>query len=124
MIDLFYSGGPLFMSILTIIAAVMLALATVNGRTILFNKTDETTSRKLSLIKEVGLLALVCGIFATSIGLFSAFRAIEMAGDVSFGMMVGGLKVAMITILYGFIIYMISLLIWLLLNWKIGQQGF
>ncbi len=124
MIELFYMGGPLFMSILTIIGTIMLILAVMNAITIYSNKTDGTTPRKSAMVKDAGLLAFVCGILGTSIGLFSGFQAIEEAGDVSFGMMVGGLKVAIITTIYGFIIYFISLVIWLLLSFLISKKGF
>ena len=120
--DLFYSGGPLFMGILTLIAAAMLALAIYNGWNIFSHKSSETIPRKLRMIKELGLLALVTGVLATSLGLFAAFDAIQSAGDISLSLMAGGLKVAMITIIYGFFIYILSLLIWFVLSWKVDQE--
>jgi len=45
-----------------------------------------------------------------------AFSAIERAGDISPAIVVGGLKVSMISTLYGILIYMVSILIWFVLD--------
>ena len=95
MLDLFYQGGPLFMTVLTILLL---------GVIVCFWKFPEW-------IKEVGLLALSFGILGQIIGLYSAFKAIEQMGQVSQEMMAGGLKVSSITTMYGLVIYIISLIL-------------
>lgn len=102
MIELFQMGGMLFMSILTIELVAVIVLAAKN----LLNKQGKTT-----MIKSVGLLAMITGVLGQLIGLFSAFEAIQQMGSVSPGMLAGGLKVSMITTIYGAIIYLISILI-------------
>ncbi len=62
-------------------------------------------------VKEIGLMALMTGILGTLVGMFGAAESIQAAGDVSQGLLWGGIKVALITILYGMIIYLISLVI-------------
>ena len=62
-------------------------------------------------VKEIGLMALITGILGTLVGMFGAAESIQAAGDVSQGLLWGGIKVALITILYGMIIYLISLVI-------------
>ncbi len=62
-------------------------------------------------VKEIGLVALMTGILGTLTGLFSAAESIQAAGDVSQGLLWGGIRVALITVLYGMVIYMISLVI-------------
>ncbi len=62
-------------------------------------------------VKELGILALTIGILGQLIGLYSAFNAMEQAPDISPEMLAGGLKVSMITTLYGFLIFIISLVI-------------
>lgn len=94
-------GGVLFMSILTIEFAVVLFFAVKS-----WNKKDGKTS----MIKSSGLLAAITGILGQLIGLFSAFEAIQQMGSVSPAILAGGLKVSMITTLYGIIIYILSLL--------------
>lgn len=95
------------MSILTII------LIGVVGATILYWIKKEPVTKDLDLIKSVGLLALVVGVLGQLIGMFSAFQAIEQIGSISPAMLAGGLKVSSITTIYGLIIYVVSLLLWI-----------
>ena len=62
-------------------------------------------------VKEIGIGALVVSIFWTLLGLVQVFDAIQMFGDVSLAVIAGGLKVTMISVLYGLIVYFISLVI-------------
>ncbi|MDX1641613.1 MAG: MotA/TolQ/ExbB proton channel family protein [Balneolaceae bacterium] len=109
MADLFYMGGPFFMGILTIIFVTALATAIY---IFLQQKKESTKKLPVSLVKEIGIFALVVGIFAQFLGLFDAFQAIEEMGSVSPALLIGGLKVSSITTLYGFIIFMIAYLLY------------
>ena len=102
-------GGILFMSILSIEFAGVLFFA---GKA-LMSKHSST-----ALIQKTGLLAAVTGIFGQLIGLFSAFEAIQQMGSVSPAMLAGGLKVSMITTMYGLVIYLIALILSLVIKWK------
>jgi biopolymer transport protein ExbB/TolQ len=115
MMDFFYQGGPLFMGILTLIGFIMIALAAYNGyRALNASFTDmEQANRQIAYVRSTGLLALVVGILGQLIGLFSAFEAIEQINEVSPAMLAGGLKVSMITTLYGLVIFLVSLLLWM-----------
>lgn len=118
MIELFYMGGPLFMGILTLIFICMICVSVINGLPVLRGGMEdlEMAVRKIAYIKSVGLFALVMGILGQLIGLYSAFQAIETAGDISPALVAGGFRVSMITTLYGFVIYACSLLIWFALS--------
>ncbi|RAI84369.1 MotA/TolQ/ExbB proton channel family protein [Algoriphagus yeomjeoni] len=95
MIHLFNAGGPIYMSILTIL------LLTVILSIFKFPKWT----------KEIGLLALAVGILGQVVGLYGIFEGIEsMGGNVGQAMIVGGLKISMITMIYGVIIFIVSLL--------------
>jgi len=59
---------------------------------------------------------MITGIMGQLIGLLMAFGAIERAGDISPAMVFGGLKISMYTTLYGILIYLLSILIWFLLD--------
>lgn len=115
MIDLFYMGGPLFMGILTLLLLIVLSAALYNFLQLSRgNVVHETTfAHQLTYIKSVGLFALVFGIFSQLIGLYQAFSAIERAGTVSPALLAGGLKVSMITTMYGMAIFLVSYLLWL-----------
>lgn len=118
MFELFKMGGPLFMGILTAILFIIIVVA-VFYLVILIKKdfkSIEEARRKLKYVKSLGLVAFVFGILGQMIGLFSAFTAIEAAMDVSPAIMAGGLKVSMITPMYGMVIFIISYVLWVLLD--------
>jgi len=123
--DLFYMGGTLFMSILTILFVLMLAYSVFSLISILNSKNGEVLKirSRLVYIKSIGLFSIITGIFGQLIGLYMAFSAIEKAADISPAMIFGGLKVSMMTTLYGFIIYLISILIWLVLDMLASKKG-
>lgn len=112
--NLFFMGGPLFMSILTILLVIMIAwflyhfIAVYNSKQL----SLEIVLRRIGYGKSIGLFAMITGIFGQLIGFYHAFSAIEDAGDISPALVYGGIKVSMITTLYGISIYLISLIIW------------
>ena len=114
----FIMGGTLFMSILTILLVIIVAVAVYFAITIASGKASEKVDFKYQLkyVKSLGLFTMITGILGQMIGLLSAFTAIEAAGDVSPAMMAGGLKVSMITTLTGIVIYLLSIIIWFLLD--------
>ena len=80
-------------------------------------------------VKEIGKFALVFGFFSLVLGLrqmFNALQQVAMDLDsstisgifdlISPGVLFGGLKVAMIPVLYGIIIYLISLIVRVILK--------
>lgn len=66
---------------------------------------------------------LFMGIPGQLIGLLEAFKALEQVGDISPALLAGGLKISMITILYGILIYLFPILIWFLLDlWYLRSE--
>jgi hypothetical protein len=95
MYKLFIEGGPLGMSLLTLMLIGLLLAAW----------------KAPAWVKEIGLVALAWGTLWTLIGLFEAARSIVAAGDVSNVLVWAGLRVAMIPELYCLLIYLVSLII-------------
>ena len=62
-------------------------------------------------VREIGLLGLALGILCWMVGFCQAFVAIMQAGDVSMGIIAGGVKVALITPMYGILVYLVSVVI-------------
>lgn len=100
--DLFYAGGPLFMSLLSLILLAMLA----------------ATYRFPHLLKHLGKLALAIGCLGFMIGFFEMLQAVEKTTGVAQNMLAGGLKNSMISPIYGLLIYIFGLFIQLFLNEK------
>ncbi len=67
-------------------------------------------------IMQLATFTLFCGILGQVIGLYQALSGIEKLGNISQSMLAGGLKVSMITTLYGAFIFLFSSLFWFLLN--------
>jgi len=78
-------------------------------------KSLDMTLKNLTLIKTIGNYALVSGILGQLIGLYSAFTQIDAASDISPPIIFGGLRVSMITTIYGIVIFLISYLFWVAL---------
>jgi len=114
----FVMGGSLFMSFLTILLVVIVAVSVYFAIVIANGKAKDKTNfiHQLKYVKSIGLFTMITGILGQLIGLFMAFSAIETAQDISPAILAGGLKVSMITTLTGTFIYLISILIWFLLD--------
>ena len=100
MMDLFYQGGPLFMSILSFLLLGVLWTAWKGGP-----------------LKELGLLALAIGILGQLIGIYDAFSVFETT-EISSALLAGGLKVSLTTTLYGLVIYIVSLVLRAAQTWR------
>jgi len=125
MIELFYKGGSLFMGILTIVFFIILAIAVYYLVIILrrdFKDIDEAR-KKLKYIKSLGLFAFVTGILGQLLGLFNALSAIEKAMDISPVIMAGGLKISMIPPIYGILIFLVSYIFWIILDYIASKRN-
>lgn len=110
--DIFYMGGPLFMSLISIChLAVFLAFI------LHFRGVDS-----IKYVREFGLLALTLGVLGQLIGLFEAFKAIELMGDVSPALLAGGLKVSSVTTLYGLFGFIISRIFLVVAQARVGSK--
>ena len=106
----FIMGGTEFMSVLTILFVIIVAVSVWYAISIATGKALEKINfnHQLKYLKSIGLFTMIVGILGQFIGLFMAFSAIEQANDISPAIMAGGLKVSMITTLTGILFYLIS----------------
>ena len=93
--QLFMEGGALGMTIITIFLIALLVAAWKAPR----------------WVKEIGIGALVVGIFWTLHGLLQMLGVLQLFGDTPIPVIYGGLKVTLISTAYGLIVYFISLVI-------------
>jgi putative Mn2+ efflux pump MntP len=126
MIKWFIEGGTLFMSILTILLVILVAVTVYFAITIASGKASVKRNFKhqLKYVRSIGLFTLVTGILGQMIGLFQAFTVIQSVQDISPSILAGGLKVSMITSLTGIFIYLVSIVLWFLLDlWYHKKAG-
>ena len=71
-------------------------------------------------VKEIGIAALVVGIFWTLLGQLQMADFIQgYDGDISKNVLAGGIKVSLIPVMYGLIVYFVSLVLRILHKPKI-----
>ena len=107
MFKLFIQGGPLFMTVLTVLLVAIFFAAWKAPR----------------WIREIGSFALVFGFLTLLVGLYQMFEALQQVATdigegvtgvfdlISPGVLFGGLKIALIPVFYGIIIYLVSLVV-------------
>lgn len=95
-------GGPLFMYTTLLILIVIIALL-IRG----FMK-PLTRDKTITLVSSLSLFVLVWGFLGQMIGLIGAFDAIEAAGDISPAILAGGLKIAILSPLFGMFVFLIA----------------
>lgn len=89
-------GGPVGMSILTALLVALLFAAW----------------KAPAWVKEIGAAGLAFSLFMIAISWYKAAIAVEICkGAISPALLWGGLKCCMVTLIYGLIIYLVSLVI-------------
>ena len=91
----FVEGGPAGMILITLLLIALLIAAWKAPR----------------WVREIGIGALVVSVFWMAYGLYQIFDVLPIYGDYSGEILCGGFKVAVIPLLYGLIVYFISLVI-------------
>ena len=92
---LFISGGPAGMIVITL----------------LFIGLFFAAWKAPAWVKEIGIAALVVGAFWTILGFSQMGGVIQEYGDIDSNIIWSGVKVGLIPILYGLIVYFVSLII-------------
>ena len=95
MFRFFVNGGVGFMSVLTVLLVAIFFAAWKAPR----------------WVKEIGIGALVVGLFWMLSGLSQVLDVMHRFGDISPAVLCGGLKVTLIPLFYGLIVYFLSLII-------------
>jgi hypothetical protein len=116
-VDRFNEGGPVHM---TLILGCLVLTIFFLVKAFMSNTNDHAQTKKMMrLVAEVGLLGLVIGFFASIVGMIESFDAIEgFGGDISPGILAGGIKVSFLTILFGTFTFIVSRIGLLILKWK------
>ena len=79
-------------------------------------KNAEINKKHLDLIIFLGSFALIYGIFGQVLGFYEAAGAIQNAGEISPSLVWGGFKVSLIAPIMGFIVFLVSSIMWFILR--------
>jgi len=108
-------GGPSFMFPLAILFFTNIGLVLYSAFILIQKKS--LPSKYLEAIKLIGILAAVFGSLGTMVGLTEAFDALEGIKEmVPFQVIMGGMKVALLTVVYGLFIFCLSMLSYIILK--------
>ena len=114
-INTYLAGGVLYMNAITVLLVLNVAIASYA----IYRRVSRKTLNPnwVESIKHVGGFAAALGTFVTLVGRFFAFNALERSAEtIPFPMIMGGLKVSLITVLYGLIVFFISMIIYIVLK--------
>ena len=95
----FLEGGALFMSLILI--CLLLSIYFMVKSFLTLNTNKETSKRMLKHIGDSGTLGLALGVLGAFIGLITAFEVIEATGGAAPSIIAGGLKVAILSPIFG-----------------------
>ena len=93
--DYFVNGGPILMSIITVLLIAVLLAAW----------------KAPAWVKELGILAFAASLFMTCMSLYQFFETIMLYGESSFRVYCQGLTIALLPFLYGLLVYIVSIII-------------
>jgi biopolymer transport protein ExbB/TolQ len=114
-------GGPFFMFPLAILFFTNIGLVLYSAFTLIQKKS--LSSKYLEAIKLIGTLAAVFGSLGTMVGLMEAFDALEgMKEMLPFQVIMGGMKVAIITVIYGLFVFCVSMLAYIVLKLSVKNS--
>lgn len=103
LIEFHFIGGLPWMLLLSLVLIINIILI------VRFALQKSANPKLQDLIKQLGGFALAFGAFSTLVALFQAFRDISKSAELIPGQVIfGGLQVALITVLYGFGIFVFT----------------
>ena len=106
MIDLFVEGGVLMMSIISLFLIGMFVFIFTSK-----SSSDQKGKRPFQrTIQVLARMALATGVLSFLIGMFSGFSVLAKT-DLSPGVLIGGTRVAMISLIYALLVYLIGQII-------------
>lgn len=103
--DRFVEGGSFIMSLILISllsAIVFLAIGFIN-----LKKNPEKSKKMTALASDSSLLGLVIGFLGSIIGMITAFDSIQSINNVNSAVMAGGIKVSLLTVVFGTITFIL-----------------
>ena len=114
LINRFMEGGAFFMSLVLICLLISIYFT---AKSFLNIKSNVEISKKmLKHISDSGTLGLALGVMGAFIGLITAFDVLEATGEADPSIIAGGLKVALLSPLFGLFTFSVSKLAILILR--------
>lgn len=113
LMEFYRAGGP-FMNLISLMAILTLVI-TVWKTTDIFSK-KAYSFKLLDLILLGGSVAIAIGLLSQIVGIVQALNAIMEADDVSPAIVMGGAKVSFYAPIWGFIVFIFSMIFYFVLK--------
>ena len=110
----FMEGGALFMSL--VLVCLLLSIYFLVKSLLNIKTNIEISKKMLKHISDSGTLGLALGVMGAFIGLITAFDVLEATGEANPSIIAGGLKVALLSPLFGLFTFSVSKLAILILR--------
>jgi hypothetical protein len=110
----FMEGGALFMSL--VLVCLLLSIYFLVKSLVNIKTNIEISKKMLKHISDSGTLGLAFGVTGAFIGLITAFDVLEATGEANPSIIAGGLKVALLSPLFGLFTFSVSKLAILILR--------
>ena len=110
----FMEGGALFMSL--VLVCLLLSIYFLVKSLLNIKTNIEISKKMLKHISDSGTLGLALGVMGAFIGLITAFDNLEATGEANPSIIAGGLKVALLSPLFGLFTFSVSKLAILILR--------
>lgn len=114
-------GGSFAMSTIIICFLLMIALSVIAF--INLKKNQEKSLKYKTLINQIVLIALVLGLFNSMLGLIQAFDAIEATGGAAPELVAGGIKITLLSPIFGGFVFIFGRIITFILTWLINEEN-
>ena len=112
MTDLVVAGGPIMYPLVLIALLVVILGAWTALRVRRATGPDPALETGIDATLFWGAWAALAGLLGTLVGVYQAAGAIQGAGEVSASLVWGGIRVALITTLFGLLIFAVAALAW------------
>ena len=114
LINRFLEGGAFFMSLILI--CLLISIYFIVKSTLNIKTNNDISKKMLKHINDSGILAMILGFLGAFLGLLSAFDILEATGQAAPSIIAGGLKIALLSPIFGLFTFAISRLAILLLR--------
>jgi hypothetical protein len=106
LINRFLEGGALFMSLILI--CLLISIYFIVKSTLNIKTNNDISKKMLKHINDSGILAMILGFLGAFLGLLSAFDILEATGQAAPSIIAGGLKIALLSPIFGLFTFAIS----------------
>ena len=120
MLNLFFQSGMVgWLMLICLLAIIVFTVISVNLIFIVKSDNAQKVKEYLNMIVRPGILAAAVGFGGTILGGYQAIWEIMEASEISMYIVWGGVNVALSSTILGFIIFIISALIWFVLRMRV-----